>query len=317
MPRKYLALTGGVGGAKLGLGLSHLLGPDELAFIVNTGDDFEHFGLHIAPDLDTLTYALAGLSNPETGWGRAGESWNFIAAMRELGGEDWFNLGDKDLALHLSRTARLRRGETLTQATRDLSAALGIRHAIWPMSDAPVRTVVETPHGPLAFQHYFVRERCVPAVTGFHFAGATEATLNPGALAWLRDPALAGVIICPSNPFVSIDPILALPGLRKCLSELAVPVVAVSPIVAGLALKGPTAKMMQELAMPTTALAVASHYQGLLDGFIVDDQDSALLDPCADLEFAAIATQTVMITLNDKIELARTTLQFLDALTPR
>jgi LPPG:FO 2-phospho-L-lactate transferase len=314
---KYLALTGGVGGAKLGLGLATLLGPDRLAFLVNTGDDFEHLGLHVAPDLDTLSYTLSDLSNPETGWGRRDESWNFLAALRELGGETWFNLGDRDLALHVLRSARLRTGERLTEVTAALTRAMGIRHALLPMSDAPVRTVVKTTDGALAFQHYFVRERCAPAVTGFEFSGAGSAGLSPEADAWLADPALAGIVICPSNPYVSIDPILAVPGLRERLRAARAPVVAISPIVAGLALKGPTAKMMAELAVPQTALAVATHYEDVLDGFILDQQDASQCDECARRVCAAIAAQTVMVTLNDKIELARVTLDFLHRLTTR
>ncbi len=311
---KYLAITGGVGGAKLCVGLAALVGPESLAFLVNTGDDFEHLGLHISPDIDTLTYALADLSNPDTGWGRRGESWNFIATVREFGGEGWFNLGDRDLALHVLRSQRLRAGASLSAVTRELTTALGIAHEIWPMSDAPVRTKVHTAEGSLAFQHYFVRDRCAPAVTGFSFEGAAAATLNPAASAWLEDPRLAGVIICPSNPYVSIDPILAVPGLRARLRASRVPVVAISPIVAGLAIKGPTAKMMAELQVPQTALAVASHYRELLDGFILDAQDAALVDTVAASELAAIAAPSVMVTLADKIALARTTLDFLHQL---
>jgi LPPG:FO 2-phospho-L-lactate transferase len=253
---KFLALTGGVGGAKLALGLRELFGPDQLAFLVNTGDDFEHLGLHVSPDLDTLMYALSGLSNPDTGWGRTDESWQFIDTLRGLGGEAWFNLGDRDLAVHVLRSARLRAGQPLSAVTRELNTALGTRHSIWPMSDDPVPTVVHTADGPLAFQHYFVRERCAPSVTGFEFGGVAAARPLPEVLEWLADPALTGIIVCPSNPFVSIDPILAVPGLRDALRASAAPVVAVSPIVAGLAIKGPTAKMMAELAVPSTAAAV-------------------------------------------------------------
>ncbi|MGD9603779.1 MAG: 2-phospho-L-lactate transferase [Gammaproteobacteria bacterium] len=316
MNGKYLAITGGVGGAKLAVGLARLLGPEQLAFIVNTGDDFEHLGLHVSPDIDTLTYALSDLGNPETGWGRRGETWHFIATVRELGGEDWFNLGDRDLALHVLRTQRLRAGRSLTDVTGELTAALGIAHPVLPMSDQPVRTVVHTAAGPLAFQHYFVREKCAPAVTGFAFAGVDAATLNPRVAAWLADPALAGVIVCPSNPFVSIDPILAVPGLRAHLRARRVPVVAVSPIVAGQALKGPTAKMMAELRVPATAVAVAMHYRDILDGFVLDAQDAALAGVLAQSEIAAIATPSVMVTLDDKIRLAHTTLEFIQTLQP-
>lgn len=311
---KYLAITGGVGGAKLCVGLAHLLGPESLAFLVNTGDDFEHLGLHVSPDIDTLTYALSDLGNPDTGWGRRGESWNFIETVRQLGGEGWFNLGDRDLALHVLRTQRLRGGANLTEVTDGLKSSVGIAHGIFPMCDSPVRTVVHTLHGSLAFQHYFVRERCAPTVTGFSFEGAAAAVLNPAASAWLDDPCLAGVIICPSNPYVSIDPVLAVPGLRARLRTLRAPVVAISPIVAGLAIKGPTAKMMQELDVPQTAVAVAMHYLDILDGFILDAQDASLVDALATSDLAAIATPSVMVTLADKIALARTTLDFIHQL---
>lgn len=314
MTARYLALTGGVGGAKLCVGLAHLLSPAQLSFLVNTGDDFEHLGLHVSPDLDTLTYALSGLSNPDTGWGRRDESWRFMETLRGLGGETWFNLGDCDLALHALRTDRLRGGETLTRVTAGVCAALGIGHPVLPMSDDPVRTEVHTATGTLSFQHYFVRERCAPAVTGFSFAGALTASLNPEAAACLADPALAGVILCPSNPFVSIDPILAVPGLRAALRECRAPVVAVSPIVGGLAIKGPTAKMMDELQVPRTAAAVARHYADLLDGFVLDAGDAALVPALAAQGLPAIATPSVMITLDDRISLARTTLAFLDSL---
>lgn len=312
--RKYLALSGGVGGAKLCLGLAQILTPSELAFVVNTGDDFEHLGLHVAPDLDTLMYTLSGLSNPETGWGRTGESWNFMAALKELGGEDWFRLGDRDLAVHVRRTQALCAGCRLTDITRELCQRAGIAHTVLPMSDDRVPTVVRTPNGPLAFQHYFVRDRCEPQVTGFEFAGSDKARLSAELLHWLHDPALAGVIICPSNPFVSIDPVLALPGLRDLLLARRVPIVAISPIVAGSAIKGPTAKMMKELAIPSTATAVAAHYRGLIDGFIVDERDANLVAEIAALEIATIAAPTVMVTLADRIQLARITHDFIQDL---
>jgi LPPG:FO 2-phospho-L-lactate transferase len=307
---KFLALSGGVGGAKLAVGLKALLGPAELAFLVNTGDDFEHLGLHVSPDLDTLMYALSGLSNTDTGWGRHGETWHFIEALRELGGETWFNLGDRDLAVHVLRSARLRRGDTLSRITRDLNAALGTQHPIFPMSDDPLPTIVHTADGPLAFQHYFVRDRCAPMVTGFEFRGAAAARPLPDVLALLADPGLAGIILCPSNPFVSIDPILAVPGIRDALRASTAPVVAVSPIVAGLAIKGPTAKMMAELGVPSTAAGVAAHYGDLLDGFVIDEQDAALLGAFRGGPVAAIAAPTVMLTLDDKVRLATIVCEF-------
>ena len=303
---KYLALSGGVGGAKLCLGLAQVLSKDEVAFVVNTGDDFEHMGLHISPDLDTLTYTLSGLSNPELGWGRNNETWNFIAAVKQLGGEAWFNLGDADLAMHILRTQMLRSGIGLTDATRSLTRNVGIEHTILPMSDDPVRTVVHTVDGDLTFQHYFVRDRCEPVVSGFSFSGAADARLSPELRARLNDPDLCGVIICPSNPFVSIDPLFAVPELGAWLRSTPIPVVAVSPIVGGEAIKGPTAKMMAELAVPATADAVARHYLDEIDGFILDDCDAELNSVIAGLEIETTVANTVMVTLSDRVELAET-----------
>lgn len=308
---RYIAITGGVGGAKLALGLIQLLGPDEVSFVVNTGDDFEHLGLHISPDIDTLVYTLSGESNTDAGWGRRGETWQFMRALKQFGGESWFNLGDLDLAMHVERTQRLRQGADLTQVTRELATALGVKYEVLPMSDAPVRTMIGTANGELAFQHYFVRDRCAPAVTGFRFDGAADATLSPQIEQRLDDPSLAGVIICPSNPFVSVDPVLAVPGLRERLARLRVPIVAVSPIVAGTAIKGPTAKMMTELQIPNDALAVARHYRGLVSGFVLDNQDAALEGAVASLGLATVVTQTVMLTLADRQQLADDVLKFI------
>lgn len=301
-----LALTGGVGGAKLALGLANILGPDEVAFVVNTGDDFEHLGLHIAPDMDTLTYTLAGLSNPTVGWGRADETWGFMAALEQLGGEGWFRLGDRDLALHLRRRSLLDAGLGLTAATAQIAARLGVRHQVLPMSDDPVRTQVLTANGPLAFQHYFVRDRCVPVAQGFEFAGAETAKLNP-AISWQRVQA---IVICPSNPFVSVDPILAVPGMREALAGSGAPIVAVSPIVGGEAIKGPTAKMMRELGMPATTVAVAEHYKGSVTHFVVDAVDADAAPAVAALGMRTTVAQTVMRTLEDRMQLAHTVLKF-------
>ncbi len=303
---KILAITGGVGGAKLALGLARLLGPDEVAFAVNTGDDFEHLGLEICPDLDTLTYTLADLANPDTGWGRRDETWQFLETLEALGGETWFRLGDRDLALHVRRSGLLAAGATRTEAAATIAAGLGVRHRLLPMSDDPVRTTVHTADGPLAFQHYFVRDRCAPAVTGFEFQGADAARPSPALLAWLD--GADGVIICPSNPFVSVDPMLAIPGLREALRAGGAPVVAVSPIVRGAALKGPAAKMMQELDLPTSAVQVAEHYSDLLDGFVLDQQDAGL-EPR--VRVPCVVAQTVMVTLRDRMDLAAAVLDFI------
>ena len=305
-----VALSGGVGGAKLALGLSRILAPAQLDVIVNTGDDFEHLGLTICPDLDTLTYTLAGLNNTETGWGRAGETWTFMASLRALGGESWFQLGDGDLAIHVERTRRLAAGEPLSRVTAELTARLGIELSVIPMSDDPVRTFVETAAGVLAFQHYFVRDQCAPEVTGFEFRGAKTATPSPMALGALADPALDAVVICPSNPFISIDPILAVPGLRGAIEDAAAPVIAVSPIVGGKAIKGPTAKMMVELGVTQSAASVARHYGGLIDGFVLDSEDAASGDEIRALGLDVLTTNTVMQSLEDRVSLAADVLEF-------
>ena len=309
-PARCLALSGGVGGAKLVLGLSRVIEGDALVVIANTGDDFEHLGLHVAPDLDTVMYNLAGLANPTTGWGRESETWSFLGALEELGGETWFRLGDRDLAVHVERTRRLASGETLSQVTAALCERLGIVPRVAPMSDQPVRTMIATPAGELAFQHYFVRDRCEPEVAGFRFAGIESARPSPTLAAALADRALEAIVICPSNPFVSVDPILALPGVEDALRAAAAPVVAVSPIIVGSALKGPAAKMMRELHIPVTAVEVARHYtrRGLLDGFVLDRQDEAIAAEVEALGIAVHVTDTVMVTLDDRERLARETL---------
>jgi LPPG:FO 2-phospho-L-lactate transferase len=311
----YLAITGGVGGAKLALGLSKLLDGDELAMIVNTGDDFRHLGLHISPDIDTLVYTLAGESNPDTGWGRRDESWQFMGALAALGGETWFRLGDRDLAMHIERTRRLEAGESLSCVTTGLASSLGIEHRILPMSDDPVHTRVLTESGTMDFQHYFVRNRCEPVVNGFEFGNVDSASINPEIEQYLDDSALAGVILCPSNPFVSIDPILALPGMRQRLVQCEAPVIAVSPVVGGAAIKGPTVKMMRELSLPNTASWVAGHYRNFLDGFVLDTEDAALGDEIEALGMKVSVTQTVMESLDDRVKLARVCLDLLGFLS--
>jgi LPPG:FO 2-phospho-L-lactate transferase len=315
MHGRILAITGGVGGAKLALGLAKLLPPEQLAFVVNTGDDFSHLGLHVSPDIDTLVYTLSGLCNPETGWGRRDESWQFMAALKQLGGETWFKLGDQDLAMHIERSRRLATGEPLSSVTAALAAALSIEHPILPMSDDRVRTRVFTADGAMDFQHYFVRERCEPAITGFEFSGAGNAKINPEILLRLRDPQLAGVILCPSNPFVSIDPILSLPGMRDQLAQCEAPVIAVSPVVGGTAIKGPTVKMMHEMGIENSATWVAGHYRDFLNGFVLDQHDAVLKTEIEAMGMAATVTQTVMKTLDDRVSLARHCLQFLSHLS--
>ena len=269
-----LAFAGGVGGARLANGLARILPAGELTVAVNVGDDFEHLGLHISPDPDTVMYALAGLNDAERGWGLAGESFHAMAAMKRLGGEDWFALGDRDLATHIERTRRLAAGATLSEITSDFAAKLGITQAIIPTTDDRLRTIVRTEAGELAFQDYFVRLHCEPVVTGMVFDGAAKATPSPGLASLMQSPDLTGIIICPSNPFLSIDPILAIPGIRDWLAHRRIPCIAISPLIGGKAVKGPAAKMMAELGLSATPRAIAEHYAGLIDGLIIDRADT-------------------------------------------
>lgn len=308
---RCLAISGGVGGAKLALGLAQILAPEELLIVANTGDDFVHLGLPICPDLDTVMYTLAGLNNQTLGWGLAGESWNFLEALKKLQGENWFALGDRDLATHLLRGEMLRQGDSLSTVTQTLCARLGVASTLVPMTDTPVATIVHTKQGePLAFQHYFVRDRCVPVVTGFEFRGIEQAVPSPVFLAGLQEPDLEAIIICPSNPFVSVDPVLAVPGVIGAMQASSAPVIAISPIVGGQAIKGPAAKMMAELGMPQSALAVAQHYQGRIDGFVIDEADRALQTDIEALGIPTIVTRTVMVTLEDRRELAARVIEF-------
>ena len=259
-------------------------------------------------------YALAGMANETTGWGVAGESWNFMDALGRLGGETWFNLGDRDLATHVERTRMLDAGQSLSAVTSVLAGWLGIEHSIVPMSDDAVRTVVRSDRGPLPFQDYFVRLKCEPVVEGFDFDGADAARPSPGFAEALDDPKLDGIVLCPSNPFVSVAPILALPGVRESLAGVGAPVVAVSPIVGGAAVKGPAAKMMRELGADVSALGIAAHYDGLIDGLVIDRADEAQR---ADIEALGIRVDvraTLMKTLDDKVRLARDTISFLQSL---
>jgi LPPG:FO 2-phospho-L-lactate transferase len=306
-----LALSGGIGGAKLALGLARVLPPADLLVVANTGDDFEHLGLHISPDIDTLMYTLAGLDNPATGWGRRDETWSFMATLATLGGADWFRLGDRDLAVHVERTRRMRLGQTLSAITADLCRRLGVGPRVLPMSDDPVRTRLRTDDGWLDFQDYFVRLQCRPVVREIAFEGAPAARPHPDFLAALQSERLRAVVICPSNPFLSVEPILALPGVRAAIAACPRPVVAVAPIVGGRAIKGPTAKMMAELGITVGAAAVAERYGDLLDAYIVDSADAA---EAAALDPLVTPAPTVMTSLADRERLARVVLNAADAI---
>jgi LPPG:FO 2-phospho-L-lactate transferase len=305
--RTVLAICGGIGGAKLALGLYRVLQPRHLILCVNTGDDFVHLGLHVSPDLDTVMYTLAGLENPETGWGRRGETWTFMWSIEALGGETWFRLGDGDLATHVERTRRLAEGESLSAVTTDFAQRLEIAAELLPMSDDPVRTLVETAEGTLPFQRYFVARRCEPVVRRILFRSAEQARPNPRIMAALRSPDLGLVVICPSNPYLSVDPILALPALRQALADCAAPIVAVSPLIGGHAVKGPTAKIMAELGMPLTQASIVRHYDGLIDAIMIDTADQA---EAASLPVKTRTTQTLMSTLEDRERLAHEAIEF-------
>jgi LPPG:FO 2-phospho-L-lactate transferase len=305
-----VAMAGGVGGARLAVGLAAALPPERLTIIVNTGDDFEHLGLSVSPDLDTVTYTLAGLEHRENGWGRSDETWSFMETVGTLGGETWFRLGDRDLAVHVLRTAALARGEPLSGITRELCGRLGVRHAIVPMSDRPVRTMVQSDEGELAFQDYFVRRKCEPQVAGFRFVGAETASPPPVVRELIASAGVEALVVCPSNPYISIGPILAVRELRAWLENRSFPVVAVSPIIGGAAVKGPVGKMMRDLGLKPSALAVALHYAGLVDGWVIDERDAALADDIVALGQRVLVTETLMSDRERSLALARAALDF-------
>jgi LPPG:FO 2-phospho-L-lactate transferase len=306
----YTILSGGVGGAKLVAGFDALLSPSELRVIANTADDFVHLGLNISPDIDTLMYTLADIANPATGWGIVNETFESMAALDRLGGETWFQLGDKDLATHLQRTTLLQQGKSLSEVTALLCISLGITTRIIPMTNDSVATRVHTNEGVLAFQDYFVRRKAEPAVSRLVYAGADTANISSAARDALSRDSLKAIVITPSNPYLSIDPILAIKGIRDALRETSAPVVAISPIVGGRALKGPTAKIMNELGLESSALAIAKHYHGIIDGLIIDPADSALASDIEALGIKVCITDTVMSDLTSKKVLAAAVTDF-------
>ncbi|HTD89109.1 MAG TPA: 2-phospho-L-lactate transferase [Burkholderiales bacterium] len=306
-----VALAGGVGGARLSVGLAAALPPEKLTIVVNTGDDFEHMGFTICPDLDSMMYALAAVNNPKAGWGRAGETWQFMRELKRLGGEDWFQLGDRDLAVHILRREALNRGAALSEVTRDLAVRFGVRHTILPMSDTAVRTRVKTTSGELAFQDYFVRLRCTPKVTGFRFAGARAARVPPALQRLMRSREVEAVVLCPSNPFVSIAPIMNVPAIGAWLKARTFPVVAVSPIIGGAAVKGPAAKIMRELGLTPSALALARHYGDAVDHWVIDQQDAKLSGAIERMGKRVLSVDTLMTNRSESRALARKVLRFL------
>jgi LPPG:FO 2-phospho-L-lactate transferase len=272
-----VALCGGVGGAKLADGLQQCLAPGELHVIVNTGDDFEHRGLPICPDLDTVLYTLGGVANTSQGWGRADETWRVQTQWRELGIETWFQLGDRDIALHLYRRELQSQGMRLTQISRTLAERLGVASDLLPMCDVPAPTTVLTDAGEMPFQEYFVKQQCRPAVRGFRYGATGTADLTAEIRGALEDGNLDGIVLCPSNPYLSVAPILAVPGMRECLVHARVPIIAVSPLIGGAAVKGPAAKIMQELNLPVSPLEIARGYADFLDAMLIDPADAGLL----------------------------------------
>ena len=297
-----LALAGGVGGAKLALGLSRILPPGRLAIVVNTGDDERFHGLHVSPDLDTMTYTLSGLYNPETGWGIDGDSFETLQMLNRLGADTWFNLGSRDLAMHIRRTDLLSQGSTLSEVTSQLTTHLGIQHPIIPMSDQPVRTVIDTNEGTLSMQEYFVKRRAEPVVKSISYLGSADAQPSPGFASALD--AAAAIVICPSNPFLSVAPILALPGVRDAIAEHRAPRVAVSPIVGGAAVRGPAGKIMEELGTDVSAVGVAREYREICDVLVLDSQDENLADAVGAEGVEAAVMPTIMQTDADKVRLA-------------
>lgn len=302
-----LALAGGVGGAKLVLGLARILPPEQLVIVVNTGDDDEFHGLHVSPDLDTITYTLSGLYNPEMGWGIAGDSFETLAMLRRLGSETWFNLGDRDFAMHIRRTEMLRQGMTLSEVTAQLTAQLGIKHKIVPMSDESVRTVLETDAGALSMQEYFVQRRAEPIVRAINYAGAQQARPSPGFAAALATADT--IVFCPSNPYLSVAPILSVPGVRDAITTHSGCRVAVSPIVGGDAVRGPAGKIMAELGAEVSVVGIAREYAGLCDVLVVDKQDAGRWEEVLSEGMEAAATDTIMNTDDDKIRLAQVVLE--------
>ena len=300
--KSVVALAGGVGGAKLALGFSHILGSEELTVVVNTADDDCFYGLHVSPDLDTVLYTLAGVSNAEMGWGLAGESFRTLERLKEYGVDAWFNLGDLDLATHLYRTKMLEEGKTLSEVCLQLAKSLGVEHKILPVTDSPIKTMVETQDGIMSFQEYFVKNRCEPIVTSIDFNGSSNCTVTPGVRRAVLNMDL--LVFCPSNPFVSIAPILSVPGFKEMIESFSGKSIGVSPIVGGEAIKGPAAKMLKELGHDVSPVGVARQYVGLCNTFIIDEKDVDLKQEIESLGMNVFVTQTIMETDQDKKRLA-------------
>lgn len=302
-----LALAGGVGGAKLVLGLSSLLSHERLTVVVNTGDDEEFFGLHVSPDIDTVSYNLAGISNIESGWGIEGESFRMLQRLESLGVDTWFKLGDLDLATHVRRTQLLRSGHTLSDTTGIICRSMGINQEIIPMTDGQVRTVLQTTEGSLKFQEYFVQRKCEPIVTDITYTGSELYEASSGFIRAID--VSDALVFCPSNPFLSIAPMLALKDIRKKIAAFTGPRVVVSPVIGGRALKGPTSKILEELDYEVSSLGIARMYRGICDTFVLDNTDIGFEADIRKLGMDVCVTDTIMESLEDKIGLARVILE--------
>ena len=300
---KVLALAGGVGGAKLALGLRDILDEESLAIVVNTGDDEEFFGLHVSPDLDTVMYTLGGIANPDTGWGISGETFRSLNRLRQYGVDTWFNLGDLDMATHIRRTQLLGQGNTLSEVTNSLCSSLGIAHSIFPMTDDTLKTIVITEISEMSFQEYFVKNRCDPRVISLRFDSPSECSPSPGFVTALNESDL--LVFCPSNPFLSVDPILAVTGVRKKIENFRGARIAVSPIVGGEAIKGPAGKILRELGHEVSCVGVAKRYVDLCDVFIIDNVDADLASTIEKLGMRVVVTNTIMNNDQEKRTLAR------------
>ncbi|HXG94312.1 MAG TPA: 2-phospho-L-lactate transferase [Blastocatellia bacterium] len=304
---KITALAGGIGAAKFLLGLARVMPPEDITILANTGDDIKLFGLHISPDIDTVTYTLAGVINEATGWGLAGDTFECISWLERYGQPRWFNLGDRDLATHIYRTDQMNRGRSLAEVTDEIRRALGVKSIILPMTNSYTPTRVVTDEGEMHFQEYFVRRRCEPRVRELRFDNIESALPAPGVLQAIIEAD--AIVICPSNPFISIGPILAVPGVRDALKETRAEVIAITPIIAGRALKGPAAEMLRDLGYEVSARGVAWMYRDFVDLFVLDETDREIQPSIEELGTRVVTTNTVMMTIEDKQRLARRVLQ--------
>ena len=313
MKQKTLVLCGGVGGAKLAYGLSKLTAPEEIVFLVNTGDDFIHLDLYISPDLDTVMYTLAGVNDPKKGWGVEEETWNALGSLKKYGLDTWFQLGDKDLATHIRRTQLLKEGLKLSEVTRNLSSQLGLKHKILPMSESPVQTMIQTDQGKLSFQEYFVKHKCVPKIENINFLESEVAEIPTALEELIRGNKFTGVIICPSNPYLSVDPILSIDKIKTFLLETKIPILAVSPIIDNDSIKGPTAKIMEEMKIEPSVDAIAAHYSGLINILVIDKKDKGNQANISSIDY--LVESIYMENNEDKVSLAKVCLEELRKLS--